>query len=64
MARFKVSVSTNKVGSRCEREFEVDDEDLEDLNEQEHDALVDEYARDVMFDMIDWGWDRVEDESE
>lgn len=43
-----VTVRTNKVGSKCERVIEVDDDtsedDLEDI------AMV------IMFEMIEWNW--------
>lgn len=46
MRHFKGYIKTDKVGSRCEFEFEVED----DASEEE----IDEVARDVAFDRIEW----------
>jgi hypothetical protein len=48
MKRYIVYASTNKVGSECTDEIEVDD----DATEEE----IEEAARDVAFNMIEWGW--------
>lgn len=42
-------VETRMVGSRCEFEFEVED----DATDEE----IDEYARDVMFDCVEWSFE-------
>lgn len=56
--RFIAYVETNRVGSRVEVDFDVDDEDLEGLDDRERESLLEEYARDVIFDggHIEWGW--------
>lgn len=53
--KFKVYVSTDKVGSECETEHDVDTEEWESMTaeEQEH------YMRDIMFEMIEWNWEEV-----
>jgi hypothetical protein len=46
MAKIRVVVSTNKIGSECERVFEVDDETP--------DSEIDDFAQETMFEMINW----------
>jgi hypothetical protein len=46
MKKIKGSISTNKVGSSCEFEFEMHD----DATPEE----IEEAARDAAFDLIDW----------
>lgn len=48
MKQIKGSISTDKVGSRCEFEFEMDD----DATAEE----IEEAARDAAFEMIEWGY--------
>lgn len=48
----KVTVQTQKVGSKCEITFEIED----DATEEE----IEEVAMASMFDMIDWNWQVVE----
>lgn len=51
MRKIRVRVSTNKIGSDDERVVEIeDDEDPE------------EAATDVLFDMISWDFEEVDDE--
>ena len=47
----KVRVSTNKVGSECIREFEIDD----DMTEDEISMI----AEDTKNEMVEWGWERI-----
>lgn len=49
MKTIKVHVSTNRVGSECSDEFEVED----DTTEKE----IEEMAKDAMFNMIEWNYD-------
>jgi hypothetical protein len=49
MKSFTGCVSTNKVGSECEFEFEVED----DATEEEIEAA----AREAMFDHIEWNFE-------
>lgn len=53
MRRIKVYVSTDKIGSKCTRVITVDDDESED-------GLA-EIAQDEMFNMINWGWEPVEE---
>jgi hypothetical protein len=48
MKTIRVWVKTNKIGSRCEDEFEID----EDASEEE----IEEHAKEIMFNMIDWSF--------
>lgn len=52
--KIRVFVETNKVGSECEEIVDVDD----DLGPN----ALEETAREVMFNMISWGFERVKDE--
>lgn len=51
MKKIKVTVQTQKVGSKCEITFEIED----DATEEE----IEEVAMASMFDMIDWTWQEV-----
>lgn len=51
MKTYKGSVSTNKVGSNCEFEFEADDDATEDE--------IEELAREAMFEQIEWNFEVV-----
>lgn len=48
MRKFKGRISTDKVGSDCEFEFEVDDDATE--------AEIEETAREAAFNFIDWSY--------
>lgn len=52
--RIEVFVETNRVGSRVTDVIEVDD----DATESDIDAI----AQQQMFEMISWGWKKLEDE--
>lgn len=51
MKTIEVYVTTGKVGSRCVDTIELDDDCT--------DAEIEEYARDAMFEMIEWGYEEV-----
>ena len=51
MRKFVGSIGTNMVGSRVKFEFEVDDECTE--------SEIEEYAQEVAFEKIDWGFEEV-----
>jgi hypothetical protein len=57
MAKFTVYLTTDLVGSRVEREFEIDDAELDGLSDQERDTLVREYAQDELANLYDWGYE-------
>jgi len=58
--KFRVYARTNKVGSECEDEFEVDDSELEGMTDAEIEAHVESIAQDVAFNSIDWGFNRID----
>jgi hypothetical protein len=51
-----VWASTWIVGSEYTKEIEIDDEDLEGLSEEEQSEFIDSCAREVIWDLIEWGW--------
>lgn len=57
--KFKASVRTKKIGSECEIEFEVDDEALADLDQEQRDDLIDLSAREAIEDsgLIEIWWE-------
>lgn len=61
MAKFKFSLSVGLVGCNREQEFEVPDEDLEDLDpeSEEYADVVDDYAKDLVDNYMEWGWEPV-----
>ncbi|HGT1414572.1 TPA: hypothetical protein ACMV83_002321 [Clostridioides difficile] len=60
--RVNVCVKTNKVGSDCELEFEIDDDDLKDMSDEEREDYIDKIAWEYVFEnFIDWNWYEVED---
>lgn len=61
--KFKGTVSTDKVGSECEFEFEVDEDDLpEDAEERK--ATIHEIGLEALWEsgVLDWGYEQVEGE--
>lgn len=56
MAKFRVTVSTNKVGSKCEDTYEIDDEDIKGMSDND----VEEELREAMFQMIEWNYERID----
>lgn len=54
MAKFKVYVSTEKVGSKCEYTLDIDDGDLEHMTDEQIDAE----CRDFMLEHLNWNWER------
>ncbi len=59
MAEFTAWIATDKVGSECRQPFEVPDEELEGLAEQERYRIIRDYAREAAFDMCEWGYDDI-----
>lgn len=56
MAKFTAYVSTWVVNSEYARSFEVDDEELEGLSEEERNTLLDEYAQITVEGYYQIGW--------
>ncbi len=52
MIVIEVSVSTNRVGSRCSSEFEVDEQEWAGMSEDEKE----ETWREDMYDLIEWNY--------
>lgn len=48
-----VSVSTDRIGSRCDREIEVDADEWTNMSIQQRD----EFCREILFEMIEWTYD-------
>ena len=58
MAKFRVYVSTNKIGSLCEKVVEIGDDEVPD-NWQQDGEFYDGFLDD-MHSMIDWGIERID----
>lgn len=61
--KYKVTVSTNKIGSQVSREIEIDDDELAELSVEARENYITEYAQETMHELInwDWDWEEVED---
>jgi hypothetical protein len=59
MAKINVYARTDNVGSKVSREIEVPDEDLEGLEDHERAKYINEHAKDVAFELFEWGWDEI-----
>lgn len=53
MKKLTVYVATNKVGSRCSTTFEIEGTETEED--------IEELAQEMMYEMIDWGFDVSDD---
>lgn len=56
MAYFTAYVRTNVSQSRIEESFEVPDDEIEGLSENERDEVITSYAEDAIAPYWDWGW--------
>ena len=56
MAKFTASVQTWKIGSKYTVPFEVPDDELEGLSEEERNAVIDDYAQEALSNVWEWGW--------
>jgi hypothetical protein len=61
--QLKVWVSLNLVGCRKETTIDIPDEDLEGSSESAKE-IIEEYAEDAMWQMIEWGYMAVGEDSE
>ena len=61
MAKFTITLSIGLVGCEREVDIEIPDEDIEGMSDEEVSRVVDEWARDEVDNMIEWGWTRAED---
>ncbi|CCL32396.1 TPA: hypothetical protein KOB88_001822 [Clostridioides difficile] len=59
--KINICVKTNKVGSECEYELEIDNDDLEDMSEEEREEYINKIALDYALEsLIDWNWYEIE----
>lgn len=49
-------VATDRIGSKCERTIEIPDEELEGLTPDEQEDLIEEYGKEEIWWMAEWGW--------
>ena len=61
--RIKIWVSTNKVGSKCEKIISIPDDEWEDWRDNGHEQERDEFLLEQMNDMIEWNWEEVRGQS-
>lgn len=60
--KINVYVKINKIGLDCKLEFEIDDDDLKDMFDEEREGYIDKIVWDYVFEnFIDWNWYEVED---
>ena len=52
-------ISTSKIGSECEGELEIDDEELQGMTKAEQDIYITAEAREAAFEWMDWGWEEI-----
>lgn len=59
--KYEGKVSTNKIGSECEFEFEIDDDDLPEDNPGKRERMINAIALEALWDsgIIDWGYEEV-----
>lgn len=55
--KFTLYASTNKVGSECTWDFEVDDEDALNEDGTVNTDAVDEVAKEYLSNIMEWGWE-------
>jgi hypothetical protein len=51
-----VWASTPYINSKYERTVEIDDEDLDGMDTEERNAYIDDFAKDEMWSIVEWGW--------
>lgn len=59
MAKFRVWVSTDNVGSEIEDEIEIPDSDLDGLSDEEADKRIWDDVQEWLWDHIDSGYKRI-----
>ncbi|MED1790620.1 hypothetical protein P4V47_24660 [Brevibacillus laterosporus] len=60
MAKFRFSVSTGYVGSERKEIYEIDDEELTGLTEEEQEKVTQEYFNEWLWDNIYASWGRAD----
>lgn len=58
--KITVSVKTDKIGSECKREIEIERGDYLDENGNIDHAALEDIAKEWLFDMIEWDYEIVE----
>jgi len=59
MAKVKVSVGVGLAGCIKRDEIEIPDEELEGLEGDERENVIAEYAKDWMYEQIDWDFEEI-----
>ncbi|HBF7094271.1 TPA: hypothetical protein STX52_003233 [Clostridioides difficile] len=60
--KINACVKTNKVGSDCKYEIEIDNDDLEDMSDEAREDYINKIVLDYALEsLIDWSWHEVED---
>lgn len=59
--RFVGRIGTDRVGSDCEFEFEVDEAELP-RGKQARQEAIEEMAREAAFQLVEWSYEQVENE--
>ena len=54
--KLTVWACTDKVGSNVERSIEIPDEDMEGMDERDKAAYIEDWCKDEMLEMIEWGY--------
>jgi hypothetical protein len=54
MAKFEITVSMGLVGCVRSKKFDVPDEDIEGIIGYERDRIIDDYAKDELWEMINY----------
>lgn len=59
MTKFRVSVRTDRVGSKVEGVVELDDEELENLDDVQKDRLIFDIVADM--GLFEWDYEEIEE---
>ncbi len=59
--KLTVYAETQYIGSRDTEDIEVPDEELEGLEGMERDKVIEEYAKDALWNLVEWGWYNTEE---
>ncbi|SYX85912.1 DUF7167 family protein [Paenibacillus alvei] len=61
MPKFHFSLHTGFAGCTHEETYEIDNEELEGLTEDEREKVIEEHFTEWAWNMLDGGWEEVED---
>lgn len=59
--KVKFTIYSPFVGADITETFEIDDEELAGMNEEERNKYIDDYCRDWMMQTIEYGWEEIND---